>query len=596
MILRAWAVSKAFGPKEVLKEVSLQINERDRIAIVGPNGVGKSTLIRLLLGELKPDIGEVTRRTERVCYLSQFPLYEPEETVAQAVSRCGQAANRISRRMRELEQLMVEPGDADVNEVANEYATLQEEFLNADAFDDENKVKDVLAKVGFSDAGMQRKVAELSGGEKTKVMIARVLMQAEDADLLVLDEPTSHLDMDTIEWLENYLLKFPGAIVLVSHDRYFLDRTVTQVMEIEDGRVRQFSGNYTDYAKKKVLEVERQKIAAEKYQIEKARLETIAEEQHQKEWFKSTHKTRMKMVERLEEVEEPDERPELKFNVEVKERSGKNVIVASDMAVSRGGKQILKGLDLELEVGDKLGVFGPNGSGKTTFIKMLLNEVQWSGDLWIAPGAVIGYFGQGHDLLDPELTPEEMMLETLGRDARAKARNMLARFYLRGHEVDRPIKTLSGGERARVALSILLAEKRNLLLLDEPTNYLDIQARQAVENALRDYPGSLIIVTHDRYLLDSVCNMVAEMKNGRLEVFKGTYSQYKGRRPEVKETVEEAGVYRVMSGFTDWTTKTKYKEGEKVAIAQSELEKFRWAFDAGKLKKMGGTELKKVRK
>ena len=427
-------------------------------------------------------------------------------------------------------------------------------------------------------------------------MIARVLMQAENADLLVLDEPTSHLDMDTIEWLENYLLKFPGAIVLVSHDRYFLDRTITQVLEIEDGKVRQFSGNYTEYAKKKVLEVERQKIAAEKFQNEKNRLETIAEEQHQKEWYKSTHKTRMKMIDRLEEVEEPDERPELKFNVEVKERSGKNVIVAKDMSVVRGGKQILKDLDLELEVGDKLGVFGPNGSGKTTFMKMLLSEVPWKGDMWIAPGAVIGYFGQGHDLLDPELTPEEMMLKTLGKDARAKARSLLARFYLRNFEVDRPIKTLSGGERARVALAILLAEKRNLLLLDEPTNYLDIQARQAVENALRDYPGSMIIITHDRYLLDSVCNMVAEMRGGRLDVFNGTYSMFKGRKHETKVVVEEAGVYRVISGFTDWTTKTKYKEGEKVAIAQTELENFRWAFDAGKLKKMNETELKKVRK
>lgn len=203
MLLRAWAVSKSYGPKEVLKEVSLQINERDRIAIVGPNGVGKSTLVRLLLGDEKPDVGEVTRRTERVCYLSQFPLYEPEETVVQAVSRCGQAANRIQRRMHELELLMIDPGDADIEEVANEYASLQEEFMNADAFEDENKVRDVLAKVGFGHDKMERKVAELSGGEKTKVMIARVLMQAEDADLLVLDEPTSHLDMDTIEWLEN---------------------------------------------------------------------------------------------------------------------------------------------------------------------------------------------------------------------------------------------------------------------------------------------------------------------------------------------------------------------------------------------------------
>ncbi|HSV42712.1 MAG TPA: ABC-F family ATP-binding cassette domain-containing protein, partial [Methanomassiliicoccales archaeon] len=416
MLLRAWSVSKAFGPKEVLKEVTLQINERDRIALVGPNGVGKTTLIKLLLGEIHPDIGEITRRTQRICYLSQFPLYEPDETVTQSVSKCGQAVTKITKRMRELEGIMLDPpADIDINDAANEYATLQEEFNNADAFEDVTKVKDVLAKVGFSDDKLEKKVAELSGGEKTKVMIARVLLQAEDAELLVLDEPTSHLDMATIEWLENYLLQFQGAVVVVSHDRYFLDRTVTMVLELEDGRVKQFSGNYTDYIQKKKLEIERQRIAAEKYAHEKERLEAIAEEQHQREWFKSTHKTRMKMVDRLEEAEPPKDRPELKFSMEAKERSGKNVIVATGISVDRGGRNILSDIDLELEVGDKMGIFGPNGSGKSTLIKTLIRELKFQGELWVAPGAVIGYFGQGHDLLDPEMTPEEQMMEMLGR-------------------------------------------------------------------------------------------------------------------------------------------------------------------------------------
>ncbi|MFA5312441.1 MAG: ATP-binding cassette domain-containing protein, partial [Methanomassiliicoccales archaeon] len=227
MMLRAWSVSKSFGQKEILKEVSLQINDRDRVAIVGPNGVGKSTLIKLLLGELKPDIGEITRRTERICYLSQFPLYDPDETVAQLVSRCGQASSKIGKRLRELEEMMLtQPAGVDMNEVVSEYSILQEEFQNADSFEDDAKVRDTLAKVGFTENNIAKKVAELSGGEKTKVMLAKVLMQADEADLLILDEPTSHLDMATIEWLENYLLKYQGAIILVSHDRYFLDRTV----------------------------------------------------------------------------------------------------------------------------------------------------------------------------------------------------------------------------------------------------------------------------------------------------------------------------------------------------------------------------------
>ncbi|QLH74086.1 MAG: ABC-F family ATP-binding cassette domain-containing protein [Methanomassiliicoccales archaeon] len=597
MLLRVWSVSKSFGNKEVLKDVSLQINERDRVAIIGPNGAGKSTLIKLLLGEISPDTGEVTRRTNRICYLSQFPDHGPDETIGECVSRCSQTSSSILKRLRELEAIMVTHSkEVDINDVVNEYAQLQEEYQNANAYDDETKVKDLLAKVGIGNLSMSKKILDLSGGEKTKVMLAKVLMQAEDADMLILDEPTSHLDMATTEWLENYLLKFQGAIVLVSHDRYFLDRTITQVLEIEDGRVRHFSGNYSDYVVKKKLEIERQRIAAEKYQAEKERLERIAEEQHAREWFKSTHKTRLKMVERLEEVEAPEERPELKIKVESSERSGKNVITTKGLNVYRGERQVLFDIDLELEVKDKLGIFGPNGSGKTTFLKALLGEVRWDGELWMAPGASIGYFGQGHDLLDPEKTPEEQMIEVLGRQARAKARSLLARFYLKAHEVDRPISTLSGGERARVALAILLSEKRNFLLLDEPTNYLDIQARQAVESALKEYEGTMIIVTHDRYLLDSICTMVGEMDRGRLNLFRGTYSEYKGRRQDIKEVIEEAGVYKVISGFTDWTTRTRYREGDKIAIAQSEIERFRWAFEAKKLKKMSGSELKKVRK
>jgi ATP-binding cassette subfamily F protein 3 len=597
MLIRAWAVSKSFGPKEVLKEITFQIDERDRVAIVGPNGVGKSTLLRVLLGEIAPDIGEIVRRTERICYLSQFPQYDPEENVVDSVSSCVQTSSAIGKRMRELEGMMLQPGpDVDMDQVAMEYAGLQEEFNNSDAFDDETLVKEALARVGLPEDKLEKRVSELSGGERTKVMLARVLMTADEADLLVLDEPTSHLDMAAIEWLEDFLLQFPGAVVVVSHDRYFLDRTITHVLELEDGVARQFKGNYTDYVAKKRLEIERRRIAAEKYETEKERLEESAVEMHQKEWYKSKHKTRMKMVERLEEVEPPKKRPELNFKVETKERSGKNVITAKALSVRRGDRTVLQHLDLEIEVGDKLGIFGANGSGKTTLMKTIMGELPFHGELWLAPGAAIGYFGQGHDQLDPLLTAEDHLLETLGHDARVEARKLLARFFLRGPEVQRPISTLSGGERARVALAMLLAERRNLLLLDEPTNYLDIQARQAVEGALMDYKGTMLIITHDRYLMNTVCNMVGEMRDGKITVYPGTYSQFKQKMKETTVSVEQAGVYKVVSGFTDWNSKTKYNVGDKVAVAPSELERFRWAMEAGKLKKVSGTELKKVRK
>ncbi len=265
------------------------------------------------------------------------------------------------------------------------------------------------------------------------------------------------------------------------------------------------------------------------------------------------------------------------------------------MKISRGGKVVLKDIDLDIDAGDKLGIFGQNGAGKTTLIKAILGEIPSRGDLWVAPGAEIGYFAQGHDTLDCHLSPLEQINKALGGNDRARARFLLARFLLAEKEVERPISTLSGGERARVALAMLIAERRNLLVLDEPTNYLDIMAKHAVESALAEYAGTILVITHDRYLLDSVCNKIAEVRDYGIRVFNGSYSEYKGARTG-RNAVEEAEVYKVISGFTEWVSKKKFLVGDKVLIARSEKENFQWALDNGKLKKMPGKERKIIKK
>ena len=591
MLLRAELVSKSFGLKDVLKSVSIQINNGDRLGLIGRNGVGKTTLLKVFMGQLKPDTGELDVRTNRIGYLSQSPTLDPNKTVNEIVGKPYGSLASLINRIDELESLMASNSINNgvvPNEIITEYARLQEEFGSTGGHAVSSKARNALVKVGLPKDIVERKISKLSGGELTKVMLARVLVQAEKADILYLDEPTSHLDMGTMDWLENYLKKIRAGMVIVSHDRYFLDKVVTQIIELENGFLQHYNGNYTQFIKKKTLEFEKQKKTYKKYQTEKERQKKIAEEQYSRLSFGTIHKTRIKMMERMKVIDKPQKKEDLKVKIEAVKKSGKNVIIAKNLVVKRGKSIILNGLNLDIEVGDKIGIFGPNGSGKTTLIKTFLSEIPFDGDLWVAPGADTGYFSQGHDQLDNSITPEQQLLNVLGKNERLKVRNLLARFLLTGRDVIRPISTLSGGERARVALALLIAKRHNFLIMDEPTNYLDIPARHAVESALVEYPGSILIITHDRYFLDSVCNKVGELKDGKLTVYPCTYSELKDRN-----VIYEENTFKVISGFKNWITKKKFKAGEQIVIATNEMESYKWALEKGLLKKINVSKVKK---
>lgn len=591
MLLRAELVSKSFGLKDVLKSVSIQINNGDRLGLIGRNGVGKTTLLKVFMGQLKPDTGELDVRTNRIGYLSQSPTLDPNKTVNEIVGKPYGSLASLINRIDELESLMASNSINNgvvPNEIITEYARLQEEFGSTGGHAVSSKARNALVKVGLPKDIVERKISKLSGGELTKVMLARVLVQAEKADILYLDEPTSHLDMGTMDWLENYLKKIRAGMVIVSHDRYFLDKVVTQIIELENGFLQHYNGNYTQFIKKKTLEFEKQKKTYKKYQTEKERQKKIAEEQYSRLSFGTIHKTRIKMMERMKVIDKPQKKKDLKVKIEAVKKSGKNVIIAKNLVVKRGKSIILNGLNLDIEVGDKIGIFGPNGSGKTTLIKTFLSEIPFDGDLWVAPGADTGYFSQGHDQLDNSITPEQQLLNVLGKNERLKVRNLLARFLLTGRDVIRPISTLSGGERARVALALLIAKRHNFLIMDEPTNYLDIPARHAVESALVEYPGSILIITHDRYFLDSVCNKVGELKDGKLTVYPCTYSELKDRN-----VIYEENTFKVISGFKNWITKKKFKAGEQIVIATNEMESYKWALEKGLLKKINVSKVKK---
>jgi len=575
--------------------VDIQIELGDRIGLVGRNGAGKTTLIKLLMGQVKPDLGTLNLRTNKICYLSQFVDVDHSASVDSTVAFLSEEESPLRKRAAEIEEVMTSGGDSetDWNALSSEYASIQEELARLTPQQTKGKAMDILEEFGLEHKA-KGKMGELSGGERTKVMLSRTLAQAEQADLIFLDEPTSHLDIETVEWLEDQLLKLKGAVIIISHDRYFLDNVATRIIELENGRLTHYTGNYSVFMEKKALDRERLMLAHDKAMKEKERQERIADELHTKYKFKSYHKTRERMAERVEVPDPPVQEKDLQVRIYALGKSGKNVITAKELEVARGKRKVLDKVDLEVEKGDKLGIFGPNGSGKTTLLKALQSKLPYLGELYVSPGVKIGYYAQEHELLDQELTAEQQMKRTLGQQA-VEARAILARLLLTGKDVERPISTLSGGERARLALAMLLAQHKNLLILDEPSNYLDIPSKEAVEEALREYTGSLIIVTHDRYLLDAVCTKVGELRDGKLNVFNGTYSEMKGRQ-KFAQGIEVADVYKAVSGFKDWTNGVTYKAGDKVIIAKSEMENFRWALDNGKLKKVGGTELKKVRK
>ena len=456
MLLKAQSVTKAFGPIKVLTDASLQINEGDSIGLIGVNGAGKSTFMNILLGADKPDTGELTRQTERIGYLPQFAETADAVTVRDVLGRPYGHVEHIRRRMRELDEEMASGNpDTDWNAVTTEYAKLEGQ-LSKSNHDDEKTQIDALETVGLSADFMDRRMDTLSGGERTKVMLSRVVVQAKDCDLLFLDEPTSHLDIETVEWLEDFLLDSRIACVVISHDRYFLDKMATRCVEISNGKTREYKGNYSAFIMKKMLDLDRMEKEYRKYVNQKKKQEEIAERLHKDQWFLTTHKTRQKLIEKMEEKEAPEKSREITVRIQAAPKSGKNVITGKGLSFSQGGRVILSDVELDVHKGEKIGIFGANGQGKSTLIKGIVGEIPVGGDLWVAPGAKIGYFSQNHEGLNLDLTAEEQILQIIGKDRRGEARKLLARMLLFNDEVDKPMRQLSGGERVRVALTVLL--------------------------------------------------------------------------------------------------------------------------------------------
>jgi ATP-binding cassette, subfamily F, member 3 len=533
-------IAKNFGGEQIFSGVSFRIEpgrsgaSGDRIGLVGPNGAGKTTLLNIIAGRLTPDAGEVAlARDTRIGYLTQMPEFHPTHTLREEMRAVFEELHAVEADMSEVAAALADPealNDPDSYQaLLDRYAHLQERFEHAEGYTVEQRVQQVLDGLGFTREQQDLPATSLSGGQQTRAALGKLLLQAPD--ILLLDEPTNHLDLAALEWLEDYLLNWKGAIVTVAHDRYFLDRIAQRIIEVDQQRIEEYPGNYTAYIRLREERMEQRRKAYESQQEHIARTEEFIRRYKAGQRAREA-RGRQKLLDRLERVERPYHAPELHFKMRVGYESGAIVLETKDLAVGYPGPEsqpLIRVPDLQIERGDRIGLIGPNGSGKTTLLRTIVSELPpLAGIITGGYNVKIGYYAQTHEGLEPaaRVIDEIRNVSILSEEG---ARTFLGRFQFRGDDVFKPVGVLSGGERARVALAKLTLMGANFLVLDEPTNHLDLPARQFLEAVLADYDGTLIFVSHDRYFIDAVANRVWIVENGTLRDVEGNYTSYRKR-------------------------------------------------------------------
>ncbi|HHU05592.1 MAG TPA: ABC-F family ATP-binding cassette domain-containing protein [Clostridiales bacterium] len=520
---------KAFEQdKNILNGLNFEVFEGERVGLLGKNGAGKTTVFRLIAGEIEPDEGTVyVAPGKRVGLISQIPVYPPDYTTEDVLRTAHARLDRISARMKELEKEMAE-GPAD-DKLLAEYDSLLARFEAYGGYDADTDINKVAAGLEISENMRAQLFMSLSGGEKTRVNLARLIL--EKTDILLLDEPTNHLDFRATEWLEEYLLRFKGTVLIISHDRFFLDRTVGRVIEIVDGRAEFYSGNYSFYVVEKQRRIEEQLKKYEQEQKEIKRLTEAADRLQQ--WGTGNERLMKKSfairsrIERMEKAERPRIERRLKARFEAREFHGDEVLVIKGLSKSYGDRELFTGVELLMQGGERIALIGDNGTGKTTFLKLIMGEeVPDKGYIKKGPSVKMAYLPQVVRFKNPSLSALDTLIFEDNLTPQ-EARNRLAAFKFTGEDVFKPVSVLSGGEQSRLRLCSLMRNEINLLILDEPTNHLDIQSREWIEEALEEYKGALLFVSHDRYFINRFATRIWELREGRISDFAGTFEEYK---------------------------------------------------------------------
>ena len=545
IILSAQHIAKSFGVNAVLRDVSLTVQQGDRIGLVGVNGCGKSTLMRILAGLDAQDSGEISLvRGLRVGYLAQQNMVTSGETVWNELQKVYEQVFAMEKKLRELEDEMAH-AHTDAQRFAQlsaDYDRLTQRFEEADGYSWKSMVSGVLNGLGFKPAQYDQCVDSLSGGEQTRLCLARLLLQKPD--LLLLDEPTNHLDMETLQWLENYLAAYKGSVLVISHDRYFLDHVCTGIVEILMGSSEQYNGNYTRYIAQRQERFESRIRAYEIQQKEIERQQAIIARYRMFNREKSIRaaESREKALDRMEKLEKPVDERAIRFSFEARRRTGEDVLQLTEMSKSFGEKHLFHDLTLRVRAGDRVALIGPNGVGKSTLIKIIVGEEQPdTGFIRYGSNVDIGYYDQHQSTLHADKTVLDEIWDRFPQMEQSNVRGALGMFLFTGDDVFKPIHTLSGGEKGRVALTALMLRKDNLLLLDEPTNHLDMDSREVLEDALADFGGTIITVSHDRYFINRIANRIIEMQPDGVTEYIGNYDDYIERKNRPVAVEAEAG-------------------------------------------------------
>lgn len=510
-------VSLSYGVDTILDKISFSVNETDKLGIIGVNGAGKSSLVKIITGEYKMTEGSVyTARDSRVGFLDQYAVGDSTRTVFDEMLTVFEPLLALEAEISKLENKMrFETNDEEHLKNAHYYSELSEKYARDGGYEFRSKTRGVIKQLGL-EKYIDSPVNILSGGQKTTVAMGRLLLV--EPEILILDEPTNHLDMNSAEWLEEYIKNYRKTVVIVSHDRYFLDNTVNKILEIENTHGKLYNGNYTEYAEQKKKDREIQQHHYNNQQKEIARIEAYIEQQRR--WNRERNiiaaESRQKALDRMVKVDKPENLPDkIKFSFNNAPASGNDVLSVRDLAMSFGEKKLFRDFSLEVKRGDKVFIIGANGSGKSTFLKILREKYPpESGAFTFGTNTIIGYYDQEYQGLTPENTVLEELWNSFEDMTQTQVRNLLALFLFKGDDIEKRVENLSGGEKARLTLAKLISSKINVLLLDEPTNHLDINSREALENALEGFDGTVIAVSHDRYFIKKYATKIVEMIPG----------------------------------------------------------------------------------
>lgn len=569
MILSLNNIQKAFGTDIILENVSLTAEANDKIGIVGVNGAGKSTLFKIITGELSLDSGSVTLPSNTTLgYFSQNIEIDSSKTIYDELLTVFKPIIAIEENMRQTERQMSGVEGEELEKLMEQYTALSHELEEKNGYEYKSRLRGVINGLGFSSEEAYQHINELSGGQKTRVALGKLLLTSPD--ILLLDEPTNHLDIESLNWLEDFIHTYKGCVIIVSHDRYFLDKTVTKILEIENRKSKLYSGNYSFYAERKMLDrdIELKHYISQQREIKRQEEVIRKLKSYNREKSVKRAESREKQLEKMEKLDTPENLPDkMRLEIIPKHESGNDVLCIENLSKSFDGRELFKNISFDIKKGEKVALIGPNGIGKTTLFRIILDRLAAdNGTHRLGTGVVIGYYDQEHAALNTEKTIFDEISDTYPDLKNTDIRNVLAAFVFTGDDVFKKISTLSGGEKGRVSLAKIMLSNANFLILDEPTNHLDLNSKEILENALCSYTGTILYISHDRYFINATAQRVIELTPNGAENYLGNYDFYLEKKAQNKAVMTQITAEVQLSATKQDWQKQKEEQAAKRKI------------------------------